>query len=70
MGSLKGNIQGLGKDIVAATLRAAGLQVIDAGVDVSLTEDYDGNTVPYNAVPDIGAYEKQRTRSKFFLIKM
>ena len=34
MGSLKGNTQGLGKDIVAATLRAAGLQVIDAGVDV------------------------------------
>lgn len=35
MGSLKGNIQGLGKDIVAATLRAAGLQVVDVGVDVS-----------------------------------
>ena len=34
MGSLKGNIQGLGKDIVAATLRAAGLQVVDAGVNV------------------------------------
>ena len=35
LGSLKGNIQGLGKDIVAATLRAAGLQVIDVGIDVS-----------------------------------
>jgi 5-methyltetrahydrofolate--homocysteine methyltransferase len=35
LGSLKGNIQGLGKDIVAATLRAAGLQVVDVGVDVS-----------------------------------
>jgi len=35
LGSLKGNTQGLGKDIVAATLRAAGLQVIDLGVDVS-----------------------------------
>jgi len=34
IGSLKGNIQGLGKDIVAATLRAAGLQVMDVGVDV------------------------------------
>jgi len=34
IGSLKGNIQGLGKDIVAATLRAAGLQVVDVGVDV------------------------------------
>lgn len=34
LGSLKGNIQSLGKDIVAATLRAAGLQVVDVGVDV------------------------------------
>jgi len=34
IGSLKGNIQGLGKDIVAATLRAAGLLVVDVGVDV------------------------------------
>lgn len=35
IGSLKGNSQGLGKDIVAATLRAAGFQVVDLGVDVS-----------------------------------
>lgn len=35
MGSLKGNIQSLGKDIVIATLRAAGFQVVDLGVDVS-----------------------------------
>jgi len=35
IGSLKGNIQGLGKDIVAAILRAAGLDVVDLGVDVS-----------------------------------
>ena len=35
IGSLKGNTQGLGKDIVAATLRAAGFQVVDLGVDVS-----------------------------------
>lgn len=34
IGSLKGNILGLGKDIVAATLRAAGFQVVDVGVDV------------------------------------
>jgi len=34
IGSLRGNIQGLGKDIVAATLRAASLQVVDVGVDV------------------------------------
>jgi len=35
IGSLKGNVQGLGKDIVAAMLRAAGLDVVDLGVDVS-----------------------------------
>ena len=35
IGSLKGNSQGLGKDIVAARLRAAGFQVVDLGVDVS-----------------------------------
>lgn len=34
IGSLKGNIQGLGKDIVVATLRAAGFQVVDLGVNV------------------------------------
>ncbi len=35
LGSLKGNAHGLGKDIVAATLRDAGFQVVDLGVDVS-----------------------------------
>jgi len=35
IGSLKGNIQGLGKDIVAATLRSAGFQVVDLGVNIS-----------------------------------
>jgi len=35
LGSLRGNTHGLGKDIVAATLRAAGFQVVDLGVDVS-----------------------------------
>jgi methylmalonyl-CoA mutase cobalamin-binding domain/chain len=34
LGSLKGNIQGLGKDIVAATLKSAGFEVVDLGVDV------------------------------------
>lgn len=34
IGSLKGNVQSLGKDIVAATLRAAGLDVVDLGVNV------------------------------------
>ena len=34
IGSMTGNTKGLGKDIVAATLRAAGFQVIDLGVDV------------------------------------
>jgi 5-methyltetrahydrofolate--homocysteine methyltransferase len=35
IGTLKGNLQGLGKDIVAAALRSAGFQVVDVGVDVS-----------------------------------
>ncbi len=35
IGSLKGNVQSLGKDMVAATLRSAGFQVVDLGVDVS-----------------------------------
>ncbi len=34
IGALKGNVQGLGKDIVAAMLRAAGFQVTDIGVNV------------------------------------
>lgn len=34
VGSLMGNIQGLGKDIVVATLRAAGFEVVDLGVNV------------------------------------
>ena len=39
IGSLKGNIQGLGKDIVAATLQSAGFQVINLGEDVA-PEDF------------------------------
>ena len=35
IGSLKGNKQGLGKDIVTSTLRAGGFQVVDLGVNVS-----------------------------------
>ena len=35
IGSLKGNIQSMGKDIVTATLRVAGFKVVDLGVDVS-----------------------------------
>ena len=34
IGALKGNVQGLGKDIVAAMLRAAGFQVVDIGVNI------------------------------------
>ena len=34
IGTLKGNLQGLGKDIVAAALRSAGFQVTDLGLDV------------------------------------
>ena len=29
----------------------------DTGVNVSLTEDYFGNSIPYNTIPDIGAHE-------------
>jgi len=39
IGSLKGNIQGLGKDIVAATLQSAGFRVINLGEDVA-PEDF------------------------------
>lgn len=35
IGSLKGNVQGLGKDIVAAALKSAGFEVVDLGVNVS-----------------------------------
>ena len=35
IGSLKGNIYGLGKDIVAAALKSAGFEVVDLGVNVS-----------------------------------
>jgi parallel beta-helix repeat protein len=40
---------------------AVGSPAIDAGTDVSLTTDYAGNPVPYNTIPDIGAYEKQES---------
>jgi methylmalonyl-CoA mutase cobalamin-binding domain/chain len=35
IGSLQGNIQSLGKDIVAAALKSAGFEVVDLGVNVS-----------------------------------
>jgi len=35
IGSLKGNIQSLGKDIVASALRSAGFHVVDLGVNIS-----------------------------------
>ena len=34
-----------------------GSPAIDTGVDVGLTEDYEGNPVPGGVAPDIGAYE-------------
>jgi len=34
IGALKGNVQGLGKDIVAATLKSAGFDVTDLGVNI------------------------------------
>ena len=39
IGSLKGNMQTLGKDIVAEALRSAGFQVFDLGVNVA-PEDF------------------------------
>ena len=42
IGSLKGNVQSMGKDIVVATLRAAGFEVVDLGVDVSPSDFVDG----------------------------
>lgn len=44
IGSLKGNIQSLGKDIVVATLRSAGVQVVNLGVDVA-PEEFVGAAV-------------------------
>ncbi len=35
IGSLKGNLHGLGKDMVATALKSAGFEVVDLGVDVS-----------------------------------
>jgi 5-methyltetrahydrofolate--homocysteine methyltransferase len=48
IGSLKGNIQGLGKDIVAAALRSAGFYVIDLGVNVS-PADFVNSAIRENA---------------------
>lgn len=39
IGSLKGNMQSLGKDVVAETLKSAGFQVFDLGVNVA-PEDF------------------------------
>lgn len=36
---------------------------INAGIDVGLTEDFLGKSVPYGALPDIGAYEFYDTPS-------
>jgi 5-methyltetrahydrofolate--homocysteine methyltransferase len=41
IGSLKDNIYGLGKDMVATALESAGFEVIDLGVDVSPEEFVD-----------------------------
>jgi|GEM_PF-669631 len=38
---------------------------VDKGKDVSLTQDYDGNTVPNGWAVDIGAYEYQGSVSPF-----
>jgi len=40
---------------------------IDAGVSVGLTEDYEGNSVPWGEGIDIGAYERTAGRIKDYL---
>lgn len=42
-----------------------GSPAIDAGVDVSLTQDYVGAQVPKGSAPDIGAYEASFGRGRF-----
>ena len=41
IGSLKGNIQNVGKDIVAAALKSTGFEVVDLGVNVSVAAFVD-----------------------------
>jgi hypothetical protein len=41
---------------------------INAGVDVGLTTDYAGNTVPKGRAPDIGAYEYPARKAAIFLL--
>lgn len=48
IGLLKGNMQGLGKDIVAAALRAAGFEVYDLGADVD-PETFVGKAIEKEA---------------------
>ena len=35
----------------------AGSPAIDAGIDIGLTQDFEGNLIPRGSAPDIGAYE-------------
>ena len=42
----------------------AGSEALNRGVDVSLTSDFVGTTVPIGAFPDMGAYESQFSSTK------
>jgi len=45
----------------------AGSPCINAGTDVGLTQDYEGNSVPDGNAPDIGVYEYQGSIDGIYL---
>jgi len=45
-----------------------GSPAIDAGIDVGLSEDFEGNSVPEGSAPDIGAYEYTPSTPSTFIL--